>query len=159
MKWSLLILSICLLSGCLKKNDQGDYVDIYIDLKLENTQGSDLLNPDTENSYNQKDIKLFYLLNGIEHYHFCDNCDYQNHYHFYERDNRFVMRISPSYVTQEDGSDPVTYIQWNDNDRDTIQCHINRNKDGSKIFCSKVWYNDSLVYDNYYERYFTIIKK
>lgn len=144
--------------GCSKKSDIADDMDIAIDLKLENIHGGDLFNPDTENSYNQEDIQLFYLLNGIEHYLFCGNCDHQKHYYFYERDNKFVMRISPSYEIQEDGSDPVTYIQWNDSDRDTLQCQIYRSDDGGNIVCTKVWYNDSLVYNNIGLRYFTIIK-
>ncbi|HLO92222.1 MAG TPA: hypothetical protein VK172_13750 [Lentimicrobium sp.] len=147
-----------LLISCSKESGKADNLDICIDLKLESISGSDLLNPDTENSYNQEDIQLFYLLNGIEQYHFCGNCDHQKHYYFFERDNRFVMRISPSFVIQEDGSDPVTYVQWNDSDRDTLKCHIYRSDDGGNIVCTKVWYNDSLVYDNIGVRYFTIIK-
>ena len=68
------------------------------------------------------------------------------------------MSIHTNIEVQQDGTDPVTYIQWNETDRDTIQCHIKRNEDGSLIFCTKVWYNDILVYDNNGERYFTIIK-
>ncbi len=158
MKKLLLITCICLLFSCSKKTGTMDDLDIYIDLKLENNSGSDLLNPNTNNSYNQENIQLFYLLNGVEQYYFCSNCDHQKRYFFFKRDNKFVMRIFPSFKIQEDGTYPITYIQWNDNDRDTIQCHINRNEDGSYIFCTKVWYNDSLVYDNNGERYFNIIK-
>jgi hypothetical protein len=135
-----------------------DVFDIYIDFKLENSSGSDLLDPTVNNSYNTENIKLFYLQNGVEQLYLCGNCDHQKGYYFFERDNDYVIRFSPNFEIQQDGTDPITYIQWNETDRDTIQCHINRNEDGSYIFCTKVWYNDSLVYDNNGERYFTIIK-
>ena len=154
----LLIISILLLISCAKHPDSADVFDTYIDLRLENISREDLLNPDTDNSYNQNDIQLFNLLDGVEQYHFCGNCDHQKGYFFFERDNRFIMRIFPNSEIQKNGTDPITYIQWNETDRDTIQCHINRNDDGSYIFCTKVWYNNVLVYDNNGERYFTIIK-
>jgi hypothetical protein len=154
----LLVVGFLLLISCAKHPDSADIFDTSIDLRLENISGEDLLNPDTDNSYNQNDIQLFNLMDGVEEYHFCGNCDHQQGYFFFKRDNNFVMRISPNFEIQKDGSDPITYIQWNETDRDTIQCHINRNDDGSYIFCIKVWYNNILVYDNDGERYFTIIK-
>ncbi len=141
-----------------QKNSGSDDIDVGIDLKLDNSSGKDLLDPNIENSYNTEKIKLYYLLNGIEKLYFCGNCDHQKGYYFFKRDDRYVIRIYPNFEIQQDNTDPVTYIQWNETDRDTIRCHIKRNKDGSYIFCTKVWYNDSLVYDNNGERYFTIIK-
>jgi len=140
------------------KNSGQDYIDGGIHLKLENSSGSDLLDPNEGNTYNTEDIKLFYLQNGVEHLYLCGNCDHQKGYYIFKRDNKFVISIFTNIEVQQDGTDPITYIQWNENDRDTIQCHIKRNEDGSYIFCTKVWYNDSLVYDNNGERYFTIIK-
>jgi len=157
MKKLLLIAGICLLLSC-SKNSGSDVLDIGIHLKLQNSAGSDLLNPDTNNSYNQDKIKLVYLLDGVEQYYFCGNCDHQKGYYFFERDNRYVMSVFTNFEVQQDGTDPITYIQWNETDRDTVQCHIKRNEDGSLIVCTKVWYNDELVWDNDGERYFTIIK-
>ena len=153
----LIILVAFLIISC-SKNSASDVVDVGIHLKLENSSGIDLLDPGVDNSYNNENIKLFYLLNGVEQYYLCGNCDHQKGYYFFERDNRYVMSIHTNIEVQQDGTDPVTYIQWNETDRDTIQCHIKRNEDGSLIFCAKVWYNDVLVYDNNGERYFTIIK-
>ncbi|MCK5762570.1 MAG: hypothetical protein KAH05_00475, partial [Clostridiales bacterium] len=147
MKKLLLIASICLLFSC-SKNSDADYIDVGIHLKLENSSGSDLLDPSVDNSYNNDNIKLFHLLNGTEQYYLCGNCDNQKGYYFFERDNKYVMSVFTNIEVQQDGTYPITYIQWNETDRDTIQCHINRSKDGSYIFCNKVWYNDSLVYDN-----------
>ena len=64
--------------------------------------------------------------------------------YFFERDDRYVIGISPNYEIQQDNTDPITHVQWNETDRDTIRCHIKRNKDGSLIVCTKIWYNDSL---------------
>jgi hypothetical protein len=154
----ILLIGFLFLISCSKKPDTMDVFNIYIDFKLENSSGSDLLDPTVNNSYNTENIKLFYLQNGVEQLYLCGNCDHQKGYYFFERDNDYVIRFSPNFEIQQDGTDPITYIQWNETDRDTIQCHINRNEDGSYIFCTKVWYNDSLVYDNNGERYFTIIK-
>lgn len=157
MKYLILIISIFLFLSC-SKNSGSDVVDVGIHLKLENSTGSDLLDPNEGNTYNTENIKLFYIQNGVEQLYLCGNCDHQKGYYFFERNNKFVISILPNIEVQQDGTDPVTYIQWNETDRDTIQCHINRNENGSVIVCTKVWYNDSLVYDNNGERYFTIIK-
>lgn len=153
----LIILVMFLIISC-SKNSESDYIDIGIHLKLQDRSGNDLLDPNTNNSYNRDNIKLFHLIDGVEQYYFCGNCDHPKGYYFFKRDNRYVMSIYTNFEVQQDGTDPITYIQWNETDRDTVQCHIKRNEDGSYIFCTKVWYNDVLVYDNNGERYFTIIK-
>lgn len=144
--------------SCSKDSKKGDVLSTHIDIKLENISGNDLFDPSVNNSYNQDNIRLIYVLDGVEEYYLCGNCDYQKGYFFFERNGKYVLRIYPNFEAQQDGTDPITYIQWEQNDRDTVQCHIERNEDGSYIFCTKVWYNDSLVYDNNGERYFTVIK-
>ncbi len=153
----ILLLGFFLIISC-SKNTESDVVDVGIDLKLEDRLGNDLLDPDINNSYNNYNIKLFHLQDGVEQYYYCGSCDHKKGYYFFERDGKYVVRISTNFEIQQDSSDLITYIQWNETDRDTIQRYIERNKDGSSIVCTKVWYNDELIYDHHGERYFTIIK-
>ncbi len=158
MKSLILICSCLILFSCTKNSDNSDNLDIYIDLKVETESGIDLLNPEAENSYNKENVKLLYLLNGEELNHSCGNCDHPKQYYIYEQDNRYIMRIFPSLVKQDDESDPVTYIQWDESDRDTLQCKISRTDDGTPVSCTKIWLNGNLEYDSSGERNITIIK-
>ena len=157
MKNIILICSCLILFSCSKKSES-DVWDINIDIKVETEGGVDLLNPEAENSYNKADIELFYLLNGEEFSHSCGNCDFPKNYRFFEHEGQFIMRITPSDKIQDDGSDPITYIQWNENDRDTLQCKIYRNDNGGFVSCTKIWLNGNLEYDSSGERNITIIK-
>ena len=109
MKWLILIISIFLFLSCSKNSGQ-DYIDVGIHLKLENSSGSDLLDPNESNIYNTEDIKLFYLRNGVEQLYFCGNCDHKKGYFIFKRDNKFVISIFTNFEVQQDGTDPITYI-------------------------------------------------
>jgi hypothetical protein len=156
--YKYLILLVFLLVSCNNNSEDMDVMETNIDLKLTDNSGKDLLNPIYTNSYNNNNISLIYNENDVEQIYYCDNCDPQKGYYFYERDNYYVIRLFPNYKIQSDNSDPITFIQWNETERDTIQCHIERNESGSSIVCTKVWYNGDLVWDNQGERYFTVIK-
>lgn len=153
----LLILGI-IISSCSKKSQEMAVLDTYIDIKLTDMSGNDLLNSQSPNSYNNSNIEIFYLQNGSEQFYYCGNCDHQKGYYFFERDNKFVMRLFANFESQNNNSNPITYIQWNESDRDTIQCKYYRSGNGNSINCTKVWYNGEIAWENQGERIITIIK-
>jgi hypothetical protein len=52
---------------------------------------------------------------------------------------------------------PITLIKWSEYDMDTIKCNIKRTD--RSVVCTKVWYNDSLVWDDLsIERRIQIVK-
>lgn len=133
-------------------------IDVGIDLFIENNTGNDLLDPLIQNSYNNQNIRLYYVNQNMEKVYVCGNYDSPYGYSFFKNENKNVMRIFPNYNQQQNGSNPITYIQWNDTDRDTLQCEIDRSGDGSTIYCKKVWYNNELVWNNNGLRQITVVK-
>ena len=154
----VLIVGLVLFTGCSKKSNSKDNLDVYVDFKLISKSGVDLLDPNTHDSYNTSNIQLIYLIDGVEKLYYCGNCDNQKGYSFYKRNDTYVIRIAPNFSIQQDNSDPITYIQWNESDRDTLRCYINRTNHNSSIICTKVWYNGTVLYDGNGERFFTVIK-
>lgn len=153
----LLIITLMFQISC-DKNENMDVVDTGISLSIVDNLGKDLLNPDSLNSFNNNNVKLYYLKNGIEEFYHCGNCDLPNGFTYDTKDhfNTFVFR--PNFEQQQNNSNPITYIQWNESDRDTVQCQITRNGNNSSITCTKVWYNGELVWNSEGERFFTITK-
>jgi hypothetical protein len=54
-----------------------------------------------------------------------------------------MQTSSPENTT--DPLNPITYIQWDENDTDTLKSEIV--KFDATTFCSKVWCNGTLVWD------------
>lgn len=159
MKTFYFILFIFLFS-CSKSETEtiATVIDTHIDLKIINNNGEDLLDPNQINTLNTNDIWIKHLNNGVVENYFCHLCDLSKGFYFYNRDNFNVMSLVPNIKTQLDNSNPITYIEWNENDTDTIQCYILNKKSKSFIICTKVWYNGKLVWNNDSERFITIVK-
>lgn len=102
---------------------------------------------------------MFYLQNGVEYEYICGNCDNPKGFGFGNDSTKYIFSFLPNSVEQSNNTDPITYIQWNENDRDTVQCHIERSPSGSSIVCTKVWYNGELVWNNIGNREFNYVKQ
>lgn len=157
----LITILLFMVYGCNK--DQSDIVDVGIQIYLQDKNGNDLLNPTSVNTYNNQNIKIFYNNNNEVSEYFCSQCTtMQNGYEiliYPPANSNYAFVLSPNINIQNNSTDPVTYIQWNETDRDTIQCHIDRDVDAGSIICTKVWYNGVLKCDGYGERIITITKE
>ena len=160
MKKTILTLTIMtLLLGCSKNSDDENQFSLgaVIELGIRNSAGVDLLNPNNQESFNESDIKLFYLINGNVEEVNNPTADLPRNFQIFEQNGSYRIGISLNYSESEEL--PITYVQWNETDTDTLKCKIRRTS--SLVTAEKVWLNDELIWDesSNNEPYFEIIKE
>jgi len=157
MKAIILILTFITLFGCSSNDNQEQFnFDVGFEFSVTDNEGNDLLNPDNPNSFNESDIKLFYLINEETVEVYDNNLDYPRNFLIYQNSDSYRIRIFLNYSETEEL--PETYIQWSETDSDTIKSEINRSNTYVKI--QKVWLNDNIIWnssDNS-EPYYQIVK-
>ena len=84
------------------------------------------------------------------------NSDNPRGFTIYEHISEYRIGISMNYSEAEEF--PVTYVQWNEFDTDTLKCKIYRTN--SLVTVEKVWLNDELIWDarDEVEPYYEMIK-
>ena len=151
-------LAVLLFSSCKKKEDKmASNIDRKVEISIQDKAGNDLLNPSNPNAYLDQNIKIYYVTNGVKEE--VNNANYDNPKNFmiYEVNGIYQMRLFLN-MTIADSPD-ITYVQWSENDTDTLKCEASHNDYLDMV--TKLWYNDSLVWtsDNYIkERSLLIVK-
>lgn len=145
---NLLFLCSLLLFSCSKDNNgsQSTSIDTGIKIYLKDANGNNLL--DTPN-YKEKTIKVLYLINNEVKEFFEPHLDNPRAFRFIIDERPLPLRMGLGPNTTETEEFPITYIQWNETDTDTVKCHFRRanGKDGTLIQCDKIWYNNKFVWD------------
>ena len=152
---TILILTMLLYTSCKHEEDMV-VISIALELSIIDEDGKDLLNPENPNAIVEGDIKKSYLIDGeIEE---VNNPLMDNPRGFRIFKHEHEYRIEFSLNDSESEEYPITYMEWNENDMDTIKCEIE--KKSNSTICTKVWFNDELKWEssNQTERFFTIIK-
>lgn len=143
---TIIFLTFILIAMNACDRDQEKLVlDAGIEISVLDGDGNDLLNPLTNNAFIESNIKIYYLVNGELEEVYYPNYDNPRNFSIYERDGFYRMGLSPN--ANEKDELPVTYIKWNDNDTDTIKCSFSRTD--NSVICTKVWYNESVMWENY----------
>ncbi len=145
--------------ACSKSNEEipDFYLGASFDFSVFNAQNEDLLNPATTDHFEATEIKVFYVIDGevIEIYD-PSNVEAPRKFVIYKHENEYRMQV---YLNFSDTSEkPITYVQWRNNDTDTIEAIFER-IDGN-ITKRKVWLNDQEIWDwsTNENEYFKIIK-
>lgn len=131
MKNLFFIMTALLLVSCSEKED--DYLccanQVHMDgveMSVRNSDGSDLLNPNNPNAYSADEIKLFYEIDGEVVEVYDPAMDLPRNFMIFnysnETESEYRIRLLPNYDRNE--SQPITYIQWNETDRDTIKAEF-----------------------------------
>lgn len=140
-----------LIIGCNPNDDDTQYNAYHygnaLEFRVLDSSNNDLLDPDTPGAFDKKDIKLYYLVDGEKQEVFDGRLDHPRNFAIYNRGEELnnsdghIIRI----VTNISESDtiPITYIQWNEKDTDTIKCEYVRTQ--NTIWILKAWYNDKLL--------------
>lgn len=129
--------------GC-QKQKKYYAIDPPLMLKLENKIGQNLLDPATVGHIDEKNIRVSYLIDGIEQPYYKPNLDWPNGY-------SISSTISAGYVVtvvynRESKQNPTTtYIDWGNGNKDTIVCAMTVN-DGTYQFVTDIWYNGLKVF-------------
>ena len=71
------------------------------------------------------------------------NMGYPRNFMIYQHENEYRIRV---FMNDTETSDkPITYIQWNINDTDTIEAVYER--PGNSVLKRKVWLNEIEIWD------------
>ncbi len=140
-------------SSCSKQIRDTE-VSIGVDISVKDSAGNDLLDPSFPGSFKEDSIRLYYLENGkrVEVY-YSNMTDPRNFFIFYEN-SEYLIRIFPNDDKSSDY--PVTYIDWDKSDEDTIKCVITRTRNTTNV--TKVWFDGQLKWQAGTREYFEIIK-
>lgn len=121
--------------SCSKSSDDAEYISKVLDIYGENSDGENLLG----NVYKEENIKLYYLNNGIVEEVYDTNMDTPRNFKFVDIDGKLAIRV---FANLNDENFPITYLEWNEEDIDTIRCHYYRSEDDFVVYLDTVWYND-----------------
>lgn len=162
MKNLLIILTVTTFLACSDSNDSNEIKQFYnFDASLEfsvfNSQNEDLLNPKNPNHLNTSDFKVFYVINGEKQEVYDANMAYPRGFNIYEHENEYRIRIFLNHTDSEEK--PITEIQWNDSDTDTLE--VSYHKTGNAILQNIIWLNEEQIWergDNTTDPYFVLTK-
>ena len=155
MKSVIFTIIMVIISSCNKSDNEQTMIDTSIEMSIKNSNGVDLLNPNTPNYFNENTLSLFYLINGEVIEVNNPNLDYRKGFFIFKHQSEYRIRIFPN--TDDKEKNPITYIKFNENPKDTLKCEFVRTN--NSLICTKVWFNSELKYDsNVSERYFEIVK-
>lgn len=118
------------------KNEFNSTHDISTEISVFNNQNEDLLNPSSANHIDISKIKLFYVIDGVSR-------DYTTMLKYVKRENEYRIRILLNDIDKSEKK--VMYIQWNENDKDTIEATLKRDKNIYRP--DTIWFNNKIVWE------------
>lgn len=154
----MLISALLFLGAC--DADEPDCcfnMDVGVDMMVSSEDGTDLLNPDNPGAFLEKDISLYYLVDGESERYFRSHLDASRGFTIYRNESldAYVISIFPN--TAESEAYPITYIEWSETDTDTLRCEFERTK--NSLLGTQVWFNGQLKRGpSIAERVFEVIK-
>ncbi|PWJ58083.1 hypothetical protein CLV98_105265 [Dyadobacter jejuensis] len=141
-----LLVGIAVLTSC--KDDSDDptavEVDTSVDFVRVDKNGINVFSNASANYIDPSNVETFYLKNGdkVE----VNNPDLAASKGVILNEingNKYLrMFVYPGEVDQEE---TITYLQWKENDTDTIKSLMSRSP--GAVFISKLWINNSLIYE------------
>ena len=155
MRKLVLILFAISTLACSKKDEpiQSDIIDTSMEFSIFNSDNEDMLDTVTVNHIDESEIKLFYEVNGEINTVYYVGSDYPKGFKIYRHENEYRIKISMN--SDESSEKTITYIQWSENDSDTLEAIFER--PGNSILKRYVWLNDLEVWnwtlndDGYYK--------
>ncbi|MEM8966429.1 MAG: hypothetical protein AAGE93_08415 [Bacteroidota bacterium] len=157
MKNAVLVCLCALFLSCQDDVDCCTNIDVGVEFTVKSQAGVDLLDPASSDAFSEDDIWLYYLVDGETKRYHQSNLDAARGITVYQNSNQqsYVIDVFPN--TAESEEFPVTYIQWNENDTDTLRCEFERT--GNSTVCTRVWFNGELKRDpSIAERVFEVTK-
>ncbi len=147
MKAIVILMMVTFLTSC-NKEDETEKVAVFFDtsveISLKNQSGEDMLNPNNQNGYRAENIKIYYLVNGEKQEVFDVNMDYPRNFLIFQLENEYRIRIFQNSAETEEL--PITYVEWNENETDTLQAEYDRTYNNQPRV-QKVWFNGDLKWD------------
>lgn len=155
---SFFITGLITLLSCSndKSKNEGFYLDTGINIFLKNSHGENLLNT---TNYNSDRFKIYYKINGQKIEVNNPLMDNPKGYAINNLTNPISMGLGMNDADTE--LLPITYIEWNDSDTDTLKTYYHRTE--NLIVWTKIWLNDEEISEtttppNGSGRWITIVK-
>jgi hypothetical protein len=139
----LVAIMFVFMGSCSDDQKEGVNIDIGFEIFVSSDKGVDLLNPELPDSFSDKEIMIYYLLDGEKVYQFDGRYDNPDFFDIDVDNGRYFLGLAPNYSSSE--KFPVTYIHWNDKDIDEIKCDYARS--GASAVLIKIWFNGELLWD------------
>lgn len=157
----ILLTLVTVIFSCSKSNEidalYGYNIETSIELSILNSQNEDLLNSENPNHLDVKKIKLFNVINGKKQEVYDPDMDSPRNFFIFKHENEYRIRLFLNHT--ETSEKPITYIEWNDSDTDTIEVTYNRTK--TSLLQNKIWLNGIQIWesgDNTIVPYFVLRK-
>jgi len=150
MKNVLLITLMAILYSCVSddRNQVATNIDIGIEFFVFSEEGIDLLNPESPNAFRENEIRIFNLIDGIVTEVYNPRMDLPRGFALSEPEplvSREYYSLGLGANTYSTDEYPITYIQWNENDTDTLKVELDKGDNYEMV--TKVWFNDQLVWN------------
>lgn len=141
----LMGLLFTMAQGCKDSGVSGDSVETGITMSLVDKNGKNLLDPSTPNNYNPDSIKLFYLIDGIKKEAINGKSDHPRMFlvNKYIPNGQYYISVGLNYNGAKEGP-TTTYLQWNQNDVDTLVAEFKITKSSTSLMELK--FNKKLKY-------------
>ena len=174
MKDKISFMALCMISVILlsckhtvSRYGQDDCIGVFMDeifaFYVRDSAGNDLLDPSNPNGYNIDSIRVYYVLTdrtlykGQTSYHIFDNIKNPGDYQLMRSKDGYVLNfiLYTLHSKKSNHERPKIYIEWNNDDRDTIKAKLIVREGNPKdptdagycvfITWDTVWYNDKII--------------
>ena len=155
-KISALLILLILFYSC-SKQEQGLLIDNSLQLSFINTQGEDLLDPETVNSIKVEEIEMYYLKDNKmvrANDSRLDNPKMFSVYYSNTREKNVLSFLSSLYL--DDKNQATTYLKLKSDDIDTITCKMH---EYNPTLVTEAFYNGELIILNQIKNDFAVIIK
>lgn len=162
MKKIWLILLTTIIYSCEstdEKKEFGMFIDSSVEFSVFSAKNEDLLNSENPNNLDTSKIKLFYVVDGVAQEYYRSNLDRPKGFKIFKYENNKEYRIIVDLNDLDKSEKTITYIQWSETDRDTIEATFERAY--NILRTKKIWLNGNLVWEEKgqgYSPYFKLIK-
>ncbi|MFO7933291.1 MAG: hypothetical protein R6U78_04330 [Bacteroidales bacterium] len=158
MKKLVFVVLSLLAFACSKSDDiSAVYWNPSFTFSVYNADNEDLLSLETIDHYDSVGIKLFYKIGAAEREVYDAHLDYPRRFRIFEHENEYRIEVGLNYSETPEKS--ITYIQWGEDDRDTIEALFERTE--RSLLLREAWFNGELIWDwtTDAERYYRITKE
>lgn len=145
-KYIFLIAVLVFCISCSKKQVSEIFIDASVEIAYHDLNGTDLLDPNNENSFQQSNIDVYEIVNGVKTKVYESNLDYPEHFLLYKNDDKgtyFLRLFGQGTITN---GVSTSFINFGNGTEDRIYFELDEMSTGS-IHCNKIWYNQTLVWD------------
>ncbi|QDH78127.1 hypothetical protein FKX85_03370 [Echinicola soli] len=142
----LFLLFFLAVTSCDKVDEPSDntIIDTAVELAVKNEDGEDILDPSHPDAIDVEALRLFYKVDGEVQEVYDGNLSSPRNISHIEHQNEYRLRISLNYTESEEK--PVTYLEWNENDTDTLEAVFRYPKNG--VIQEEVWYNGDSIWND-----------